>query len=513
MCLTGRAAIVFNILQLPHLYAVIPHEIKKRSPKAEEAYRRALRNGKMKIPRCSLQVFGEQRVGKTSVLRSLAGKTFIEDLDSTRGIDNGLVDTPLDINPISTCTWKEVKPENQAQENDTLFVEGVVREYHRELLMPPYQQKQEGISHVKLPKHDPEKHHDSSPLKSLQVIQPVLSPTSKPQTIPPSLSTSKHEETHTHTSQKVLSERAPRPTPIQPSHTLPRQQIAPAKQVFRLSGRHHSLISQMMKAAPQPLKEPMLRLNTYDFAGQKQYHHMHHCFISRRALYLVVFNLQHMIEYLSNDKIVAKTNHLEEIRYWLNFIHIHIHISAEEDKRTKRVFLVGTHKAPKHGKMLRESDLQKIDKELWKMFFSNAQYANHIYCGQRTFLAIENSLDGEGERGASGVNDLRNELIKVSKDLHFLEEQYPIVWLRFERALLQVREECRQSKTPPLIKLEEAQRLRQACGIEPPDADHALHFFHDTGTIVCLSKLFIHPRTSREVRLYRFCNISPRAHK
>ena len=105
---------------------VIPPEIKKRGKHAEEIYRRALRKGKKRIPRCNLLVLGEQRVGKTSLIRLLLGKKFIE-LEPTRGIENHVVDT-VDVRSISTTQWEEVKREDQAKENDDLLVNGVVEE-------------------------------------------------------------------------------------------------------------------------------------------------------------------------------------------------------------------------------------------------------------------------------------------------------------------------------------------------------------------------------------------------
>ena len=113
-----------------YLPVVIPPEIKKRGPKAEETYRKALRKGKKEILRCGLQILGEQLVGKTSLLRLLTGKEFIENLDRTHGIDNQQVDT-VDIRPISMAAspaWREVKPEDQAQQDDDLLVDGMVEE-------------------------------------------------------------------------------------------------------------------------------------------------------------------------------------------------------------------------------------------------------------------------------------------------------------------------------------------------------------------------------------------------
>ena len=49
-------------------------------------------------------------------------------------------------------------------------------------------------------------------------------------------------------------------------------------------------------------KDPPLTFHTLDFAGQELYRPMHHCFITRRAMYIVVFNLQVLVKDL-NEKV------------------------------------------------------------------------------------------------------------------------------------------------------------------------------------------------------------------
>ena len=517
---------------LGHTLAVIPPEIKRRGPQAVEAYRRALRRGKEKIPRCSLQILGEERVGKTSLLRSLTGKNFIEDLDPTRGIDNTLVDTLVDIRPISMAAWEEVNPQDQAKKDDTLLVTGVIGELKKEGVLADQQTPREKRSRTKKPpviseegflerikkviakyeqpQEAPEPPppqdvppsppseapppHQATPVARPQPEpQPEPAPEPPPPDLKPQTTPSKREKkTKPVESQnpKPPRERAPhpsRPSPSQKAVPTESRKEASRPPGTLVSRRLHRDVGRMMKA-PTPPEEPTLHLNTYDFAGQKQYRPMHHCFITRRALYLVVFNLQHMVEYLS-DKGAAQRNPLEEIRYWLNSIHAHIHIPTEEGKTTKRVYLVGTHKAPKEGKQLKECDLEKIHDELDAVFSEDDRTVTHLcYTGddEQIFVAIENSLDGKEEREASGIIALQRELKDTCGVLPFLKEQHPIIWLRFERGLLQLREEYQGRLTPPLITLEAVQEMGKTCGIEEPD--HALHFFHDTGTIILLSK-------------------------
>ena len=51
-----------------------------------EQYRKALKEGKTTIKRLQLLVLGEERVGKTSLIRSLLGKEFMENCQPTQGI-------------------------------------------------------------------------------------------------------------------------------------------------------------------------------------------------------------------------------------------------------------------------------------------------------------------------------------------------------------------------------------------------------------------------------------------
>ena len=528
---------------------VIPPEIKRRGPKAEEAYRRALRKGKKKILRCGLQILGEQEVGKTSLLRLFTGKNFIENLPRTHGIDNQLVDT-VDIRPMSmplaASPWKEVRPEDQAQQDDALFIDGMVEELAKAgiSLNPKREGKQEmpklnteeellGMIEDALrvfkqsptslqprrdrPSYPPAQlshpppffpHLLRGPLSIAQSIPSVMLP---PHQLPPQPAplhppaASKPEERPKQVEPPKPRERVPR----QPS-SAPHQRVienqppttdsrkpasGDSNPLVKVSRRIHRSVSQRIKSAAPPQTEPVLHLNTYDFAGQDMYRPMHHCFITRRALYLVVFNLQSMMKYLEK---ATKDNPLEKIRYWLNSIHAHLLTGST----TKRVLLVGTHRSPKNGRQLTKDDLKQVHDELEKVFYSEDKRSvtcNHLcfICDgkeKQIFAAVENSLDKAEERAASGITTLQEELDRISKDLPFLDEQYPILWLRFERGLLQLREQYirRSKRILPLVKLEEVKRMGQAYGIEASDVDIALRFFHDTGTIVYLSKSLIY---------------------
>ena len=525
------------------LCPVIPPEIKKRGKHAEEVYRRALRKGKEKIPRCNLLVLGEQRVGKTSLIRLLTGKNFILELDPTHGIDNRVVDT-VDMRAISTVEWKEVKQEDRARENDDLLVTGVVTGVVEEMgpLQPVSQLKQgakktdksvleerlsKKIDQIFLelermqepePKPEPElefgheifppivpRYHHHSHFQP-HIPEVPHHPHGKPlfQPRPPTASTPKDDkpatnrpkpkpdkptkpplearvvESHKATVQAVDSSTEPKETQIQVDKILSRRYI--------------QSINRKLKSTSRSKKEPTLHLNTFDFAGQKEYRPMHHCFITRRSIYLVVFNLQ-KLKLIPSRQEEGCSESLEEIRYWLNSIHAHIY-SGPDDEKMKRVFLVGTHMSPKNpeqGKQITEDELEQIHQMLEKTFYdSDPRFANHLqFPGptDRIFAAIENSYDGPDERKASGAEALQQKLTQTSKCLKFLKEKYPLLWLRFEAQLMRMREEKQRGNTSQVVKLPEVICCAQQCGIvDEEEIDLALQFFHDTGTITCLGK-------------------------
>ena len=54
-----------------------PLEILARGPKAKEAYIKAIQEGKTRVFRTRLMIVGQERVGKTSLKKSLTGQTYV----------------------------------------------------------------------------------------------------------------------------------------------------------------------------------------------------------------------------------------------------------------------------------------------------------------------------------------------------------------------------------------------------------------------------------------------------
>ena len=82
-------------------------------------------SGKKQIPHCNFLILGEERVGKTSLYHLLVQKPFNPNQDSTRGIDNTIVDT-VDTRHVGVEDWAEKDKHTVEQHADQQFVQGVI---------------------------------------------------------------------------------------------------------------------------------------------------------------------------------------------------------------------------------------------------------------------------------------------------------------------------------------------------------------------------------------------------
>ena len=115
----------FQFLHFTLSITVIPPEILKKGAKAVQLYFEALKRGKKQIPRCNFLILGEERVGKTSLYHLLVQKPFNPNQDSTRGIDNAVVDI-VDTRHVGTEDWAEKDQHTVEQHADQQFVQGVI---------------------------------------------------------------------------------------------------------------------------------------------------------------------------------------------------------------------------------------------------------------------------------------------------------------------------------------------------------------------------------------------------
>ena len=534
------------------LYSVIPLEISRRGKDAIEVYKRVLKKGKKKIPRCNLLILGEERVGKTSLYRLLVRKNFVKHLQPTRGIDDNEIDIVDERSVTMGDEWEEKPKENKEEQISKTYIDGVLDTLDAEL--PPHEEEKK-----KKEVHEPEAVLSESELmkqiedirKQLKKIRVELTQERLPSQFPalheahteivpthryrhpptaspkasqedrqahpplhaPIVSTKGHRDKHRSENITPRGHKDSENSPVYSDSEevdvstpellpeVPKQEPT----ILNLSRRESQLFNKKLRAkrkeAKDKIMEPIqLELRALDFAGQKQYRPMHHCFITRRAMYLVVFDLQKMIDHINMEESTPSSttvedttipsSPIEQLRYWLYSIHAHIFPPKEGDN-LRRVCLVGTHRSPPLERQITDDDLKKIDKKLKREFEDDDRCINLFhYMGpsKLIFTPVENSIDGteREHREKSGALDLQKELKKVSGQLEFLNEDHPLIWLRFERELIKVG----QKKHTQFVPVDEVLKLAESQGLDDAESELALNFFHDTGKLVYLSKLY-----------------------
>ena len=494
---------------------------------------KALNEGKEKILDCGLLILGKEQVGKTSLYRQMVGKEFLKDLDSTRGIDDNVVETVdrRDVD-IHDDVWREMEnPDAGKQFIKTLGAkvsaglpsklpdeDNIDERVEEEALLEKIKRTVRDIKILKNPPPPPPKTpaEVSAGLEELIAAlrgirlppRPTPAVPQKPQETETSPTRTQQlsptqpkdvREEHPTTTLVIAEEPTPypeeEPDPIPPE---PQEEVKESDGLLPgvFSHRERAQFDEIIRS--NKTSAPRLSLNTLDFAGQGQYRPMHHCYIARRALYLVVFNCDEMVPCARNPE-ARPHKPIEDIRYWVQSINAHIYPPDESEKKAdqkiNRVILVGTHQEGHTPE-----DLQAIDKLLEAEFIQpDNKCVNHI-CpvkevagalgnGLNFFVAVENSIDTVQDPSnyleRSGTKFLQENVKDITKDIKFMKEEHPIKWLKFKQLL-----ERSKATDPPVMTVQEVKQLAiQSRITDTEQQELALRFFHDTRQIICLSKL------------------------
>ena len=79
-----------------------------------------------------------------------------------------------------------------------------------------------------------------------------------------------------------------------------------------------------------------LTISIYDFGGQSVFNIIHHLFLTRNGVYVIVFNM----EWVLSDDAVVRANCFRTLRFWMQSVYIHTYENGADN--TAPVLLVGT---------------------------------------------------------------------------------------------------------------------------------------------------------------------------
>ena len=480
------------------------------------------------MPRCKLMILGEAGVGKTSLLSLLTGETFDPRHNETEGIDTDFVRT----SNIYSDTWQKKAMEGNEEYKDVAAkqlakilpdkeqrvkhqrkrvnapshsalqqqFESLVKKYTKQKVSSappkpqPTQPKQFHVnSHHQLATHHGHSLRFPPPYTSTPLPPPlsqnILFDRPPAHSHPPSVVTAEVPRTAkiiptplpvvtpsipTHTTRREPMRREPTLPPSQPSHATPADPDVTQTEVM-----HRAVKLKKLKSSDNKIDLP-LKFSSFDFAGQKHYKPMHHCFLTSRSVYVVAFNVRNLLD-------GQRDTCIQELKFWVNSIVVYTNDDA-------KIVLVGTHRGPYAGihdnerldpltpgqeEAIHEVMQDNFDKCCYDSRIKWFEVTDRLEVTDRIIAMVENSRRGDD----SGADIIRKKLLKLGDQYPGNNDDLPTSYLRLEHKIF---EERKQSS---LISREDVVGWAREFGIDDPDV--ALTFFHDIGIIIDPSELFI----------------------
>ena len=517
----------------------IPKEINRRGN--TEVYLQALRRGSANNTHCNLIVLGQERVGKTSLIKSILGKDFDQDCKPTQGVEISSIGTEL-TEHILIRAGEPSEDEEQpwastsvAQHASYQIRHTIAKELSGEVAVEegirPQSVEKLSLAHAlnridEIAKAATERSQKENLKARSEGTPHALNPSLLEQTVRSKFSEHLKQQARVAEPAHMLQVRPTRrPTareivaktysgdPQQPSNGVnvaaevsttsmlkpspePLARTSVVRVQSQISNRDGCEAAKQVKKSSQNL-DPTF--HTIDFAGQKHYRPMHHCFITHRALYIVAFKLPEMVKCIKQPSD-HNAGVLSELQYWLNNIYAHASRAVHgENLDPPKIFLVGTHKCPSFvssdEKDVAESDLEMVDKLLKNKLLlgSDDRFLNSVVYtdDEKCFFALENSMSPKvtGKRNESGIIPIQKKLKKIVGELKFFKIVVPISWMKFEKKLMDMREELH--KAPLSTTRDDVWAWAKGCGMDEEEFQVAMQYFHDIRIIIdqgmCLS--------------------------
>ena len=478
-----------------------PSEIDLRGPKAREAYNKALRDGKTRVKRIPIMLIGQDRSGKTSLKKSLQGLQFNPKEDSTVGID---------VDPsyfkVTTEVWKTGKKDQAANKEE----KAPSFEHHVARVVVENLKEQELPSEVKAV--DESKDLESSPPMSTEapiasetneIAEDYQEPSSKiihDQGIASADASSttqiRTEEDEANSSQSSGAAHLGRGSRISPS-----TENYPAQAKVRDDTVSSAMIPEEIETLIKKLRDEVDKMGSeddiysvlWDFAGESVYYETHQLFLTSKAIYLLVYDLNRDPEesgkpvkkqgvYGKIEETFTKTN-LDYLDFWMTTVSSQSSRIEDHDlysastskvlpKRVPPVFLVCTHSDQPFG----GKDPFELANKVYG-FLETKSYGPQL-CDD--VFVVDNTKSGM-ETECSEVQRLRESILDVAKELPHTREDIPIKWLRYEKAL-----QVTLAEGHKWITIEHAKRIAsEVCQIhDDQEFVTVLDFLHDQRILV-----------------------------
>ena len=439
----------------------VPPEILARGLAAVEAYNKALLSGKTVLKRLPLMLIGQDQAGKTSLKKSLRGTFFDPEEDSTDGID-------VDSSFFNVCTetWRtgeQDKGQNSVKE-----------------ISFDYQTARRIVDSLK-------KERKSTKENTV---------TEKESSLFDSDSANVEPDTR-NTKSSTVGENPQKSRYPPPTTSINIPSVAPDPKESKPAGNFSALdvpdevasVAETLLQSDREDNEDDVYSTFWDFAGQSVYYVTHPLFLTKKAIYFLVYDLtlnpHDEAKPLVKSGVYKKTvesfsslkTNLDYLEFWMKSI---ASLASQGEclssellpEKLPPVFLVCTHAdTPYCGR-----DPKDLTIEIFGLL-KNKPFGCHLH---NVPFFVDNTRLQNNKPECSQVQLLRKELVSVAKQLPLTHDSIPIKWLKFEKTL-----QVAKKRGHKRISLEEAKEIAKACDIdEDKEIETLMDYLHDLRSLI-----------------------------
>ena len=468
-----------------HFSLAVPRAIRARGSAAELAYRKALKEGKTRDRRIPLMLIVSARSGKTSLKRSLAGQKFLENQASTE-----VVDCDPSLCKIENDVWRVCSDGKNANQDGLSFFQ-----HQAAVITLGNAKRQQGRdvadSSIKMePKSF--KFQTKNPTSSFKPLQAEANQALVDESATKELKEILNDD------ESVSNTKETQPVPHSKEDTNLQTTILKSKQnVLEYRDDCTKIIEKLLSESDQSIRCDDIFFTTWDFAGQSLYYTTHRLFMSRRAVYLLTYDLTQNLhdkakpettQGICKKRVDSASNqtNMDILEFWMSSVSFLNRDAAPRSETSKQrltpVIFVGTH----HDKEEKgESKHIEVASEIHSSL-KKKPYGEHL--SERFFL-VDNTKAGNIPEDKE-VKELRKTICEVVKD--FLDDEVsdvPLRWYEFEGDILKLRESGLNH-----MKLEQIEKFaHEAHGINDKEELTVLLEFLDH------RKIIIHLKDTKEL--------------
>ncbi|XP_062593287.1 uncharacterized protein LOC134254780 [Saccostrea cucullata] len=232
----------------------------------------------------------------------------------------------------------------------------------------------------------------------------------------------------------------------------------------------------ILKVSKSVLDEPEKKISMVDFAGQCSYYSSHQIFLSPRAFFILVFNMEKKLNEIVGKEVCNQEGsiykgwtHRDYVTFWAKNIH-------QYSSKKAPIILVGTHAEEKT-----EEEKGEFFREIWKTLETKDKSLQR-HLDKKKMFAI-------GFHENESIDKIKLSIIEIVQKLDHWGEKLPHSWAMFEN-FFQEKKHLKIIKKGALFDFNEALPNDITLATDE-DINTMLQYFHDVKEILYFHQKFL----------------------